>query len=52
MIFIVPEILSQSESARSIPVLSTTSKEGRATSIFLLLLGNIFLVYVLSLPSS
>ncbi len=43
MIFIVPEILSQSESTRSIPVLSATSKEGRATSIFLLLFGEYFL---------
>lgn len=41
MISNLPEYLSQGESARLFPVLSMTSKEGRATSIFLACLVNV-----------
>ena len=37
----IPEYLVQGEPARLFPVLATTSKEGRATSIFLACLSNI-----------
>lgn len=38
----IPDYLSQGEAARLFPVLSTTSKEGRATSILLSSISNIF----------